>query len=214
MLSDRSYSESEEKIFLAAIDVFSKRGKQGARLQEIADQAGLNKALIHYYFRNKERLYDEVFVFVIRHFFLRLASTIPENASFDEMLKHFIDRYMDLLSEKPALPLFILRDIADGEPLLGAKMREIFLPEGKNVPQVFIRGFERAVRQGEIRDLGAAQTLITVMGSCIYIFAAFPVISAVLPEIAEQRTAFLEERKRHIYDILMNGLKPRTELHS
>lgn len=210
-MTDPTYSETEEKIFLAALEEFSRNGRQGARLQEIADRAGINKALIHYYFRNKDRLYDEVFAFVIRRYFLKLGEIIRPGETFESTLRHFVDRFLDLLDENPALPFFILRDLAEGAPVLSEKIREILLPHAGNAPQRFIETFEHAAKDGEIRSLDPVQTLITVMGACIYFFAGYPVLSVVIPHLKRERRRFLRERKEHVFDIIYYGLKPRPE---
>ncbi|MDT8324663.1 MAG: TetR family transcriptional regulator [Bacteroidota bacterium] len=213
-MKEQEYTESEEKIFLAALEVFSREGKNGARMQEIADRAGMNKALIHYYFRSKDRLYSEVFSFVARRYFLRMAAAMRTDASFSVLLHEFIDRYIDLLNENPALPMFILREITEGAPVMAEKLRDIVLPAGDGVPAVFLARFNAAVEAGDIRDLDASQTLITVMGACIYFFVGYPLLAMILPELHSRRDEYLEERKQHIYDLVMNGLKPRTEPQS
>jgi TetR/AcrR family transcriptional regulator len=63
-----SYSETERKILQAAREVFQRKGLYGARMQEIADAAGINKALLHYYFRNKDKLFDAIFSDVFQNF--------------------------------------------------------------------------------------------------------------------------------------------------
>ncbi len=213
-MREQEYTESEEKIFLAALDVFSREGKNGARMQEIADRAGLNKALIHYYFRSKERLYEEVFSFVMRRYLLSLAASLKDNTSFEELLREFVTRFLDLLNEHPTLPLFILRELSEGAAVMEEKIRQIIVPSGAGLPAVFTEAYRAAAASGEIRDLGASQTLITIMGACIYFFAGYPVLAALMPDIASDRDASLQERKQHIYDLVMYGLKPRLESES
>lgn len=210
-MKEYEYTESEERIFLAALEVFSREGKNGARMQDIADRAGMNKALIHYYFRSKQRLYEEVFSFVVRRYLLRLASTMQGDAAFEDLLREFINRYMDLLHENPALPMFIFREISEGAPVMAEKVREIIVPSGGGLPAMFTERFRAAAKNGEIRDLDASQMLITVMGACIYYFAGYPLLSMIMPDIHARRDTFFEERKQHIYDVLMYGLKPRPE---
>lgn len=213
-MAETTYSDTEEKIFLAALEEFSRNGRQGARMQDIADRAGINKALIHYYFRSKDRLYSEVFAFVIRRYFLKMGETMRPGDSFESTLRHFVDHYIDLLDEHPALPFFILRDIAEGAPVLAEKLSEIVIPHAGNVPKRFTESFEQAADDGEIRALDPVQTLITVMGACIYYFAGYPVLSVVMPRMKRQRRRFLQERKEHIFDIIYYGLKPRPEDHA
>lgn len=211
-MDERRYSETEEKIFAAALEEFSRCGRQGARLQNIADRAGINKALIHYYFRSKDRLYEEVFAYVIRRYFFRMSEAIQQGDTFAVTLRNFIGNYIDLLEDNPALPFFLLRDIADGATVFSDKVREIFLPYAGNAPKAFMASFNAGVQSGEIRPLDPRQTLITVLGSCIYFFAGFPILSVLMPDMKQKRGQFLEDRKQHVFDIIYYGLKPRPEI--
>ena len=76
-------NETENSIFEAALDVFSRKGKDGARMQEIADAAGINKAMLHYYFRSKDLLYESVFGHVARHFFSALEAVMTAKSRRD-----------------------------------------------------------------------------------------------------------------------------------
>ena len=214
MTTEHTYTESEEKIFRAALEVFSEAGRSGARLQEIADRAGVNKALIHYYFRSKERLYEEVFVFIIRRYFKRIAEALEGDGSFEDLLRRFIDDYLTLLHENPALPIFLLREISSGADIMVGKMRELMLPDRGAPPAIFLRRYREAVEAGEIRDVGASQTMISIMGACIYYFAGYPLLSIVLPDLQQPPGAYLEQRKQHLFDLMFYGLKPREDMHA
>ncbi|MCZ7555568.1 MAG: TetR/AcrR family transcriptional regulator [Bacteroidia bacterium] len=203
------YSETEEKIFLAALVEFATHGRKGARMQEIAAQAGYNKALVHYYFRSKERLYEEVFAFVIRRFIKGLFDDLESAPDFPAMLRMLIERYISLLDRTPWLPKFMLRELWEGAAVLQDRLRTLF-PEGSNSPPAFfIARMDEAVAKGVLRPLDPVQTLFTILGSCIFFFAAFPVFSAFLPGVDKERPRLVQERADHIYDIIMNGLLPR-----
>ena len=214
-----SFNETEHAILAAALEEFSMHGRQGARMQDIADRAGLNKALLHYYFRSKERLYEEVFTYVFRHFFVRIAAPLQADAPFAETLRAFIHQYVDLLAKNPVLPMFMLREVSEGAPVFRQRIAEIVAdPEGGDAPQsplalprIILSFFERGVREGAVPQADPIQTLISVMGACIYFFAAFPIFSAIVPGLEQQRDAMTEARKEHIFELVYHGLKPRTE---
>lgn len=207
----REYTETEEKIFMAALEEFASRGRMGARMQDIADRAGYNKALIHYYFRNKERLYDEVFAFVLRRFVLRVFEGLEHAEDFPAMLRELIPRYMELLENNPWLPKFMLRELSEGAPVLRERVQEILPAVSQSGPAMFIRALNASVAQGDIRPVDPVQTMFTVLGSCIFFFAGFPVFAALMPAVEKQRRRLVKERGNHIYDILMHGLLPRPE---
>src|SRR5687767_15639661 len=87
--------ETREKILDAAHAVFVRRGTAGARTQEIADEAGVNKALLHYYFRTKERLAEAVFERAARQLFPPLLSTLTSDLSIEEKVERVIQHYID-----------------------------------------------------------------------------------------------------------------------
>lgn len=213
------FNETEQSILAAALEEFSRHGRQGARMQDIADRAGLNKALLHYYFRSKERIYEEVFTYVFRHYFMRMAAPLRSEGTFAEILRRFIHQYVDLLNENPALPMFMLREIAEGAPVFRRRIGEITATEGTAdsgdtplaLPHIILSFFERGVRDGAVTAADPLQTMISVMGACIYFFAAFPIFSAVIPGLEQQREAVTEARKEHIFELVYYGLKPRTE---
>ncbi len=205
-IPEREYSETEEKIFLAALEEFASNGRQGARMQDIGDRAGFNKALVHYYFRSKEKLYEEVFAFVIRRFIMGLFEELKESDDFPAMLKTLITRYIKLLDSNPWLPKFMMRELWDGAPVFRNRIRLIFPSAAKNPPAIFIDKLNQAIAAGVVRPVDPTQTLFTVLGSCIFFFAGFPIFSAFLPGVEKQRARLVRERADHIYDIIMNGI--------
>jgi len=213
MVNDE-YTETEEKIFLAALEEFGINGKQGARMQAIADRAGFNKALVHYYFRKKDNLYDKAFDFVIRRFFFRILDSLDTDKSFPELMYDVISLYMDILESNPSLRKFLLREVSDGAPVLSESLRRAFTPDIPTVPEMFIRKFNDAVHRGVFRPLDPIQTLITLLGACVFFFVGFPVLSSFLPDLTKHRERMLAERKQHIYDILLHGLQPAPETKS
>lgn len=104
-------STTEQRILLAAEQVFLEKGMDGARMQDIADRAGINKALLHYYFRSKEKLFDAIFEANFKQFIPVLDKVIQENMDLKTALKRLANLYYELLTAKPYLPIFILTEI-------------------------------------------------------------------------------------------------------
>ena len=101
---------SEEKILNAAQSVFIQKGMDGARMQEIADEAGINKALLHYYFRTKQKLFEAILKKVFSNILPNLMDMVHSDLPIEEKLGIFIENYIDLLMENPYLPNFILKE--------------------------------------------------------------------------------------------------------
>ena len=205
------YTDTEKLVFEAALAEFSERGKDGARMQEIADRAGITKAMVHYYFRSKDRLYEAVFAYLMRSFFSTFGEALCDAEDFPTVLRTFVDKYLDILDRNPLLVSFIAREMLDGAPVFKLTV-ETMLAEKRPFPlRIFIEKCAAASKRGEIRACDPLQTLITVLGASIFTKLAFPMIGVMNPGIAANRGRFTRQRKEHLFDILYYGLKPRPE---
>jgi len=104
--------QTQSKIFEAATEVFEEKGYTGARMQEIADRAGINKALLHYYFRTKDQLFMAVFHVLLKKMFEKILSIFMEEATFKEKMRRFLDEHIEFLIRNPKLPIFLLNEIS------------------------------------------------------------------------------------------------------
>ena len=120
---DFNYMHSDhtkEKILQAAREVFIRKGMDGARMQEIADEAGINKALLHYYFRSKEHLFKEVFYGILSNLIPGLIKVFMGNIPLMDKIEALVTEYDTYMSQNPFLPQFIVREInRDPEQLAG-----------------------------------------------------------------------------------------------
>ena len=85
---------TEEKILTAAKQVFLTRGMDGARMQDIADEAGINKALLHYYFRSKDQLFEKIFLEVAHAFLPRVLGILESESTLFEKIERFCNEYI------------------------------------------------------------------------------------------------------------------------
>lgn len=195
---------TEKLILEAAKRVFHERGLAGARMQQIADEAGINKALLHYYFRNKEQLFKAVFTDA----FARLIPQINEIFDSDEPLfdkiRSFADRYTAILMENHYLPGFIIQEL-NSNPNFAA---EYLTPERKPNPQKLFSQIRQEVEAGRIRPVEPQQFVISLLGLCLFPFIAAEMIRHVTGMSKEQYMLFLAERKKHIPEFVINAIKP------
>jgi len=207
MAESEAYTETEEQVFEAALEVFSCKGKDGARMQEIADRAGINKAMLHYYFRSKDRLYEAVFDYVFTRFMLSLSEALGGEASFEDTLRTFVDRYLTFHKEHPAVMRLWVQENLAGAPVVRQKLRAYGQRAEEAPPYIFIRKMKAAIDAGEIRAVDPFQTFVTIIGASVFYFLAFPTMSVLNPALAEDPEAAFEARKEHLYDLLYHGLK-------
>jgi TetR/AcrR family transcriptional regulator len=205
------FSETEERIFQAALEEFALHGRSGARLQNVADRANINKALVHYYFRNKDTLYERIFEYIVQRYLSTVGESIADSTDFRSMLETFIGRFIDLIDHNPGVFRVMLHEILSGAPVLRSRFPDILGSTPHNPVALLLGKLHEARGRHAIRDVDPMQTLVSLFGCCIYTFLGFPLIAAMDPSLEERRAQFIEERKRHVFDILYLGLLPRPE---
>ena len=202
------YSETERDIFDAALRVFAREGRRGARMQAIADAADINKAMLHYYFRDKETLYEEVFAYTMQQFMASFGESLKEAPTFEETLRVFIDGYVEFVrSDEAAMRLMVQENLAGGT-LLGEHLREA-KQSGNAPPKILIDTIEAAADAGEIRSVDPHHTVLSVVSTCLFFFVARPTVQIIHPDATEDWNAFVEDRKEHLFDLIYHGLAPR-----
>ena len=161
---------TEEKILKAAEEVFMRDGYDGSRMQDIADVAGINKALLHYYFRSKDKLFEKVFDAKIQGFFPKVDEVFNQDIPFIDKIHFFIEGYIELLCKNPYLPLFVLNTVNNKDKSEFIKKMPIQL--SRKVAE----SYQHDLKKGTVKALNPAQFIISVMGMCIFPFLAKPIL--------------------------------------
>lgn len=188
---------TEEKILEAARQVFVRRGMYGARMQEIADEAGINKALLHYYFRSKDQLFMDVFKSVFHEIFLKAGALLQSDAPIKEKIEKFIDSYMNIIAANPFVPQFIINEINRDPGIVQSMMNEVgFDPNA--FPKLFNKEIEKTAF--DIRHF-----IVSIVGMCIFPYAARPLIQSIyFQDNNEQYDEFLEHQKAFVSALILN----------
>lgn len=201
-------NETEQKIIAAATEVFLEKGKTGARMEEIARMAGINQALLHYYFRSKDRLYHEVFSHELKKVMPDLFNALDLNADMQNFMRSFIYNYIDRIHHNPKVPRFFLWETREGGENIKKILDDVFSLESGPVPETIIRKIQGAVKNNEIRQVDPYHLMISLIGMCVYSFIATPILSVLFPKIDFNDAAFIEKRKEQIFHLAWNGVKP------
>ncbi|MBN2523867.1 MAG: TetR/AcrR family transcriptional regulator [Bacteroidales bacterium] len=202
MVKDKN---TEQRIYEAARKVFLKKGMAGARMQEIADEAGINKALLHYYFRNKEKLFDGIFNEVIERISTGIQSIFELETNVLEKLKEFVNIYVDVLFENRYLPLFVLNEMNQHPDRFSILLKENIVVHMKK----FLVQIQEEIEKGTIRAENPVHLLLSVLGLIIFPFAVYPLFKKMLgEELMENTDILLIERKKEICLFIENALKP------
>jgi len=199
-------NETERAIFTAALDVFSRKGKDGARMQEIADAAGINKAMLHYYFRSKDLLYESVFSHVLNQFFSVLGPIMQRHRAFLEALADMIDVYMDMHAANPQVARLLTQENLNGAPVAGPLLKHRMESADGPGPHLLLKRIEQAGEAGEIAPTEPIQLMITVLGMTVMSFISQPTMMALQPAAFADPGAFLDRRKHHIIEVLTHGI--------
>ncbi|MDM7926034.1 MAG: TetR/AcrR family transcriptional regulator [bacterium] len=203
---------TREKIKAAATEEFIHKGFDGARMQAIADRAGANKAMIYYYFRSKEALFEAVLRETFEELVTRFAEIRPEGDPDPRVLIPQIVRlHFRFLAEHPAIPKILLREMHSNHPIVPKVLGEIFGRIRSERYPDFVRIFEAGIRSGKIRDVDPLQTILNIISMNAFYFIARPVLSVGWPDVfaSVPEEKLLEMRERAVSDLVLNGLLPR-----
>ncbi len=186
--------DTERKILEAAAKVFMMKGKLGASMKDIADEAGINRTLLHYYFRNKDKLFDKVFEKLFAQVFPAMVSIISSDRPFLERIELFIEAYTRLLRENPYLPVFIFQEIS-----LNPERLADFLRGRGFDPEQTLKGFRKELEKAGLKEMDPRHILASMMGMVLFPFIGKPLFQAIaFGGDAEAYEKFLSERTQQI----------------
>jgi len=198
-----------EKIKQAAAELFIARGFDGARMQEIADRAGANKAMIYYYFDSKEALFNAIFSEAFANLVQMFTPVFAAEAvDPQEVIPQLVHLHLDFLGKHPEVPRMILREIHSGNPVVEKLLHSYFKRFGHQV-QGFRDKLAEAVAAGRIRPVDPLQTMWSLVALNLFIFALQPLLAAAFPEVFKDSEQLLARREEAITDLLLYGLLPR-----
>ena len=195
---------AEEKILNAARKVFIQKGLDGVRMQDIADEAGINKALLHYYFRTKEKLFEVIFKETAGKMFPKFEMILLSNDNLFDKIRKIIAGYLEMVIENPYLPLFVLNEVNRNSNL---GLTSFFEKQKPVFAKKFVEAVEKEIAAGKIKPVSPPQLLINMMAMCVFPFLAKPIISTLWQIDELQFKSLMEQRKKDIADFIINSIK-------
>lgn len=197
---------TRERILDAAHTVFVRKGTAGSRTQEIAAEAGVNKALVHYYFGTKAALADAIFERALGTIMPRIFGILADpNRSIDEKIPAIVKEQIDFHSARPYLAGYLISEL-HAEP---DRIARLMTRRAGRVPlDVLRKQLRDAARAGHIRSISPEQFVTNMMGLLIFPFAIRPVLRELLSLDDTRWRAFIDERRRLVPDFFMAGLRP------
>ena len=204
--------DTEQRILDAAHAVFLRRGTAGARMQEIAEHAGVNQALLHYYFRSKERLATAVFRQIARRLLPPVIDVLASEVPIEEKVERVIALELEHLSRSPHLPGYLLAELhhqpARAGQLISAMTGMPYAGIAERVLTTLGTQISERVRAGTMRRIEPDQFVLNLISLCIFPFAARPMITVLLglDDVGFKR--MIERRKVELPAFFLEALRP------
>ncbi|MBN2224221.1 MAG: CerR family C-terminal domain-containing protein [Deltaproteobacteria bacterium] len=201
-----TFGDAERKILVAAVEVFAQKGFDGARTDEIASRAGVNKAMIYYYFHSKEKLYT----IIVETIFARVSFILGTHLSLVDMnapeqgIHSFINNYIDFIYSHRIFVKVMLWDLARGGTIIARVVGRVLRDKTDQIRAIF----EQATREGYLRPVDPKHLFVSIIGMVVFFFFAEPVVRVIWGEepITPEHIA---ERKKEIGDLIIHGILPK-----
>jgi AcrR family transcriptional regulator len=198
-------NNTEQKILEAAEEVFQEKGFDGARMQEIADKANINKGLLHYYFKTKDSLFEAIFSIAFHTMIGQIQSIMSLEISLNERIDRIVDDFMSMLAKNPALPRFVITELNKNPDRFIAKhvnhnTRATFA--------AFINSVQKEIDAGNIRPVDPRQLFMNMISMIIFPFIGRPMVQVVIGLNNKEFLQLMQERREHIKLFLKQAIKP------
>ena len=200
----------EQIILESATELFLKKGFKATSTTEIAKEAGCNQALVHYYYRTKDRLFEAIFQQKIKFFVGALLDIGNEELPFLEKLEKKVLSHFEAIESNPRLPLFFLNELS-ANPERIETIKEVVgsLPE-QAVHQLEI-DLNAEILKGAIRPVSVRDLLMTIVSLNIMAFMGAPMFKVMTGISEEEYRKFLSQRKMENVRIVLKSLEPDVE---
>ncbi len=194
---------TEEQILYAAKIIFQAKGMDGARMQEIADKAGINKAMLHYYYRSKQLLFEAVFKNAFSLLAPQLNAILNDDSAIEEKIKNFTSNYISFISKHPYLPNFIIQELNRNKDFI------LKLKDTKGFPNLekFKKQVDTEIEKGYLKPIKAEQLFINILSLSIFPFVAKPLIMGFINTDDKTYKQLMENRKTEVADFIIKSIK-------
>jgi len=173
-------------------------------MQDIADEAGINKALLHYYFRDKDKLFELVFLEEAQKFFPKINAIFNSDASLFDKIENFVNEYIDEMQENPYLPWFVLNEV-NRDP--DQFMVKIWGKENLPKPGKFLEQMEKEIKKGTIKRVHPMHLFMNLLSMTIFPFVGKPMMMRNMQMNDTQFRLLMEQRRKEVPKFIMDAIK-------
>ena len=194
---------TEEIIFEAATVVFEEDGLSGARMQNIADRAGINKALLHYYFRTKDHLFEAVFTKMAQKMFMKFTPIFEKNLSLEDKIRFFFREHITFMQQNPKLPGFIINEINHNPQRIKKLLRNV---DFRKLWTTIIEQHSEELYKYNITEETLPQIMTTIVSLSVFPFAAKGIIEVAFDNFGIDFDKYTEERKTFAAEFVIKAI--------
>ena len=195
--------QTEEKIFESATEVFTEKGMDGARMKEIAEHAGINKSLLHYYYRTKDHLFNAVFEMIVGQMFKKFAPILDENLSLEDKIRFFFKEHITFLEKNPRLPGFLINELHRNPTRIKRLIQGIDI--NKLWSTLEEQHKEELTRYNITRET-IPQLMTSIAAMSVFPFVAKPIVASIMEKMGYDFNEYIEERKEYAADFVINAI--------
>ncbi|WP_138430536.1 TetR/AcrR family transcriptional regulator [Fodinibius saliphilus] len=199
--------DTEELIFDAACRVFQREGYDGARMQEIADEADINKSMLHYYYRSKDKLFQKVYQREMSRFFPVIFGVLGSDMPIDEKVEQIIDTYYAFLEGNPNIVQFLFHEMNKNPE----RLKEFVDKQGAHPPRKLLQQLKKEAEEGKMDNVKPRQFLTSIVGLILFPFYAQAMIKGVFDMDEEGFVEYLKERKGFLLNFILNGINYKRQ---
>ncbi len=195
---------TKEKILNSAIKIFIEKGFSDTKMRDIADKAGINKGLLHYYFKSKKALFTEVIKTSAQDFFPKLDRILRSDKNFFEKIELVVDEYIEMLLKNPHFPPFIINELNhNADIFIDTLLDAVSIPDRAFVFSMILD----EISKGTIKPVNPLHLILDTLSLIIFPFLARPALNKISEMNDEQFYDIMRLRKRTIVDTLINNIK-------
>ena len=206
-MEQKPAQKREQAILEAAEREFLKKGFDGARTTSIAAAAGVTNAMLHYYFRTKEQLFERILDEKMRMMGQSVLAAFGDaRLPLPERLRNGIERHFDFIAANPDLPRFIVNEVFARPERYEAMQRQIRSLMGVMLIDTQ-RALDEAADRSEIRRIDVRMLMLDIISLNVFVFIAYPILEPLLGDLTADRERFFELRKAETVETVMRRLK-------
>ena len=204
MFDKEKYSEVQKKIIASASDLFVKKGLRGTTVRDIANASGTNVAMVNYYFKSKENLFNKILDDAFQVLAEKVFTIIDSDLPFFDLIRKWIYSYYEILSEYPHLPIFVLSELSQSPE----KLKETF--KLQNPYQIYARlaiRINEEEKKGTIHTISIPDFFLNIISLSIFPYVSAPLVVNFLNFSKEDYQKMIFEHREYVADFIVNAIK-------